>query len=461
MAASDVGAADLIDPAINLDPPASERQLGLPMATALIVGNMIGAGIFLLPSQLAPYGRTAFYGWLVTIAGVLCLALVLLALSRRIPGGPFIYVERAFGPLAAFLIMWSYLVGIWTGLPAIAIPGVSYLSLIEPALGRPLVAPCVTVAAIWAVVAINARGARSGGMVQLVTSVLKVLPLIAVALVAAAAFGGGGHAAEQSNAAFSGGSLAGAAALALFSMLGFECATMSTDKIRDPERNVPLSTIIGPVLTGLTYIAAYASVLFLLSGTRTAASPAPFAEAIAPLLGHEASTAVALFAAISAFGCLNGWLLVAGEVALTMARDGVLPAWLGKTTRIGTPVRAQVVAGIAATLLVVANYSKSMGGLFTFAALITTVSNLFLYAAVATAAVMLVRKLAAPFWLVPVALLALAFSLWAFYGAGAEPSLWGLALLASGLPIYWFMRRRGGSSRAAAGAPVEPEESSV
>jgi len=312
-------------------------QLGLPMATALIVGNMIGAGIFLLPSQLASYGRTAFYGWLVTIGGVLCLALVLIALSRRIPGGPFVYVERAFGPLVAFLIMWSYLVGIWTGLPAIAMPGVSYLSLIEPVLGRPLIAPCFTVGLIWVFVAINARGARSGGMVQLVTSVLKVIPLVAVALVAAASFGGGDRAAQQSDALFSGGSLAGAAALALFSMLGFECATLSTDKIRNPERTVPLATITGAVLTGFIYIAAYASVLFLLSASRTAASPAPFAEAIAPLLGHNASDAVALFAAISAFGCLNGWLLVGGEVTLTMARDGVLPPGSARRRALARP----------------------------------------------------------------------------------------------------------------------------
>jgi APA family basic amino acid/polyamine antiporter len=431
-------------------------QLGLPMATALIVGNMIGAGIFLLPSQLASYGRTAFYGWLVTIGGVLCLALVLIALSRRIPGGPFVYVERAFGPLVAFLIMWSYLVGIWTGLPAIAMPGVSYLSLIEPVLGRPLIAPCFTVALIWVFVAINARGARSGGMVQLVTSVLKVIPLIAVALVAAASFGGGDRAAQQSDALFSGGSLAGAAALALFSMLGFECATLSTDKIRNPERTVPLATITGAVLTGFIYIAAYASVLFLLSASRTAASPAPFAEAIAPLLGHNASDAVALFAAISAFGCLNGWLLVGGEVTLTMARDGVLPPWFGKTTRIGTPVRAQVIAGAAATLLVLANYSKSMAGLFTFAALVTTVAELFLYAGIAAAAIMLSRSLRGPAWLVPVAVVALVFSLWAFYGAGTEPSLWGLALFASGLPVYWLMRRGERSIPVVEASPVAP-----
>ena len=113
----------------------NDGKMGLSMATALVVGNMIGSGIFLLPSALAPFGKNAIYGWLLTTAGVLCLASVLAILSVRIKGGPFAYVEQTFGPAAGFLVMWAYLVGCWTGLPAIAIAGVSYLSRIEPALG--------------------------------------------------------------------------------------------------------------------------------------------------------------------------------------------------------------------------------------------------------------------------------------------------------------------------------------
>ena len=435
------------------------RQLGLPMTIALVVGNMIGSGIFLLPSQLAPFGANAIYGWLLTIAGVLCLASVLMILSARITGGPFAYVERAFGPLPAFLAMWAYLIGVWAGLPAISIAGVSYLSHIEPAIGLPGVAPLTAITFVWAFIVINALGTRSGGAVQLVTSILKVLPLIAVALVAAAAFGGGAHAAVQSTQALSGGSLAGAATLALFSMLGFESATMPADKVRDPKRTVPVATIVGTLLTGVIYIGSYASVLFLLSSARTAVSPAPFADAIEPLLGPIASTAIALFAAISALGCLNGWVLVGGEIPLTLARDGVLPRWFAKVSRFGTPVRAQAVAGVVATLLILANYSKSMAGLFAFSALVTTVSSLFVYGGVAVAALALVagsriRSAILPFLAVP----GLVFSLWAFWGAGKEPSLWGVALLATGVPIHFLMRRGASSTPPAVIVPAAPAE---
>src|SRR5512146_675585 len=95
---------DLPGDVVSADLPQKiERQLGLPMASALIVGNMIGAGIFLLPAALAPYGRSAIYGWLLTIAGVLCLSGVVANLSAHFEGGPFAYVERAFGPGAAFM----------------------------------------------------------------------------------------------------------------------------------------------------------------------------------------------------------------------------------------------------------------------------------------------------------------------------------------------------------------------
>ena len=439
---------------------AKARQLGLPMTIALIVGNMIGAGIFLLPAQLAPLGPNAVYGWLLTIGGVMCLATVLMILSARISGGPFAYVEQTLGALPAFLIMWVYLIGCWAGLPAIAIAGVSYLSHVEPAIGRPGIAPTIALVAIWATVAINSRGARSGGAVQLVTSVLKVLPLVAAAVVAAASFGSGSHSAIQTSQPLSGGSLAAAATLALFSMLGFECATMPADKIRNAKRTVPIATITGPLITGVIYVAAYASVLFLLSGPRTAASPAPFADAIAPLLGPAAATVVALFAAISALGCVNGWVLIAGEVPLTLARDGVFPMWFAKTSRLGTPVRAQLVAGAVSTLLILANYSKSMAGLFAFSALVTTVTSLFLYAAVSAAALALVATGRVRSWVLAAAAVpGLIFALWAFWGAGEEPSLWGVALLATGIPIYFLMRRGERSSllaEAAQAAPPEP-----
>jgi APA family basic amino acid/polyamine antiporter len=434
----------------------SERQLGLAMAIALVVGNMIGAGIFLLPATLAPYGQNAIYGWLVTIGGSMCLAVTLARLAGKIPGGPFAYVERAFGPEAGFVVMWSYLVSVWSALPALAIAGVSNLSSVIPSLGGAIVAPGLAIAFVWILMLVNSQGARAAGSVQLVTSVLKSLPLIAVAIVAAAYLGRGGHAAQQAQVSVSGGAIAAAAALSIFSMVGFESATLPAGKIRNAERTVPLATLTGAAVTGLIYLGATWAVLYMLPSATAAASPSPFADAVQPVVGPVAGAAVAIFAGISALGCLNGWVLCSGEIPLTLARDGVFPAWFAKTTPIGTPVRAQAVAAAVATCLIATNYSRSMTGLFAFMTLISSVATLVLYTACAAAALkLLARGMLTGAALAVCAALGLAFSLWAYWGAGAEPSLWGAALLATGIPVWWAVRQT--RRRASASSTPEPE----
>ena len=428
-----------------------KRLLGPWMTVALVIGNIIGAGIFLLPAALAPFGQNAIYGWLLTIAGALCLAWVFGQLSSRIDGGPYAYVREAAGELPAFIVMWSYWISIWTGFTVLAIAAVSYASSIVPALGGPVAAPTAAIAAVWLFTLVNMRGARSAGAVQLVTTVLKLLPLVAVVLVAAILFGRGDEPAALTATEVSTGAIATAGTLALFSMLGFESATLATAKVANAARVVPRATVAGTALVGLIYLVACTAVLFLLSGERAAASAAPFADAIAPALGPAAGTLIAGFAIVSALGCLNGWILCSGEVPLELARDGVFPRWFAATTAIGTPVRAQIVSSLLASLLIVSNYSRSMAELFSFMLLVTTTVTLVLYLSCALSALRLMAqgRVKAPL-LAVTAILGVLFALWAVWGAGAEATIWGLALLATGFPVYFLMRWKAGSSPPAA-----------
>jgi basic amino acid/polyamine antiporter, APA family len=452
---STAAAAAVIDPPINVDPAPGERQLGLPMATALVVGNMIGAGIFLLPALLAPFGQNATYAWLLTIAGALFLAVTFAILSRRIEGGPFVYVERAFGPEVAFVVVWSYLVSIWTANAILPIAAVSNFSHFAPVLGHPIVAPATAILFLWVLLLVNINGARAAGFVQVLTTLLKALPLIAVFLIAAIYFGRGVPAAPQSPMPISGGAIAAAAALALFSMLGIECATVSADKVKDPHRTIPIASVLGPAIAGAIYLGVTWAVLYLLPGAEAANSPSPFADAAQPVVGPIAGSLIALFAGISALGALNGWLLCSGEIPLKLARDGAFPAWFAKTSGPGTPVRAQVVGCIAATLLIVSNYSRSLAGLYAFITLISVVSTLVLYVGCsASALTLLARRRLTGALLGICATMGLIFSLWAFWGAGLEPSLWGLALVATGIPVWLAVRR---SRRIASVGRSSPE----
>ena len=163
----------------------SAKPLGFWMCTSLIVGNVIGMGIFLLPAALAPFGWNAFLGWGITLIGCTFIAYAFAQLARTLPeqDGPYGYTRHTFGSGMAFFVMWCYWVSTWITNATIAIGVVGYLEAIFPVMHRqPLLAPAAALGLIWIFVLVNMRGARTSGRVQMVSTVLKLLPLAAVIL---------------------------------------------------------------------------------------------------------------------------------------------------------------------------------------------------------------------------------------------------------------------------------------
>lgn len=444
---------------MNRATSAPPRQLGLWMCLALVIGNMIGSGFFLLPATLAPFGWNGVAGWIITTAGALCLALVFGRLARAYPqaGGPYAYSRLAFGPFAAFVVAWSYWVSMWVGNVAIATGVIAPLSTVFPAI-TPFSA-VITLGLIWSLTAINCLGAKAVGQIQLVTTILKFLPLAAVFVLAVFVIvQGGGEAAPELRTAdlgFDGKTgIAAAAALVLWSFLGLESATVPAERVENPERNIPRATLIGVVVTGLVYTFVCSSVALLTPVEQIAHSGAPMAEFIRLHWGGSAAVLIALFAAIAAFGTLNGWVLMQGELPWAMAKDGVFPAWLAKLSRFGTPARAHIVASLLMTAVVAVNYTRTMADLFGFLILLATTASLVAYFVCSLAAV----KLGVGRKAVPIFVIAAIFSLWAIWGAGTEAIKWGIALLASGVPLYFLMNRRGRSTPQREAVPAGPAE---
>lgn len=424
------------------------KPLGIWMCAALVVGNMIGSGVFMLPASLAPYGWNAVIAWLLTIGGSLCLAYVFAKLAGAFPraGGPFAYTEEAFGRAPGFLVAWSYWISVWVSNAAIAIAAVSYLSVFMPAIAKtPGLAALLTVAVVWAATAINCAGARSAGWIQLVTTILKLIPLIAVAGLAFSVLHAKGPAviAPFEPSALSGGSITAAAALTLWALLGVETATIPADKVKDPARTIPRATLAGTAFAGLVYLVVSSGVLLLTPTAVLQGSNAPFVDFVTYHGGGDFRLVLAAFAAISALGALNGWSLIQGELPAAMAREGVFPSWFGKTTANGTPVRSHVASSALVTILVLMNYAKSMADAFTFMALLATAASLFAYLFCSLAVLRLMQqgRMARSKGLGAVAAVAAVYSAWTFYGAGWSVTFWGLVLLAAGVPIYWLMRR--------------------
>jgi APA family basic amino acid/polyamine antiporter len=422
--------------------------LGFWTCVALVVGNTIGSGVFLLPASLAPYGLNSIVAWILTACGCVLLAIVFARLSRAYPeaGGPYAYVHLAFGPFTAFIVAWGYWISIWVGNAAIATGAVSYLTPLMPWIdSAPGSSAAVTLFFLWALTAVNVYGIKASGWVQNVTTVLKVLPLLAISAL-------GLFAVRSTTVAAAAGiplSLSGttaAATLTLWALLGLESATIPASKVRDPGRTIPTATLLGTVLTALICIIACTTVLLLVPPATLARSNAPFVDLASAFWGASAGKFLAVFAAISGFGALNGWILLQGELPNVMAKNGVFPRIFARDSPRHTPTFALLFSSSLVTLLILMNYQKSMVSVFTFMILLSTTACLVLYLLCSLALLRLqwTGHIKSPrMHTVPLAIIgviATAFSLWAIVGAGREAVLWGAVLLLLGAPVYFLVR---------------------
>jgi APA family basic amino acid/polyamine antiporter len=375
------------------------------------------------------------------------LALVFARLARLNPatGGPYAYTRRAFGDLPGFLVAWGYWISVWCTNAALSVAFVGYLDPFIPGLVRnPVAAAALAVGALWLLTGVNVLGVRTAGRVQVATTALKIFPLVFVGIAGVFLLDRSHFAiAAAGPGAFARG-VTSTATLTLWAFLGLECATIPAGSIRDAERVIPRATIVGTILTGIIYIISTIGVMGLLPPAMLSQTTAPFADAARAFGGDRAAALVALGAAISCFGALNGWILIVGQLPMAVAQDGLFPRIFGRLSGRGTPVAGMTIGGILATILITMNYSRGLVELFTFIILLATLSTLVPYAFCSLAGFITNRggppgrQAAAPSI---IAALAFAYSLWAIGGAGAEVVYWGFLLLMAGLPVYvWVVR---------------------
>lgn len=417
------------------------RQLGLVAALALVLGNMVGSGVFLLPATLAPHGWSALGGWAIAIAGTLALAGCYAALSCRMPGlcGPYAFVDEAFGANASYFSAWSYWIGVWVGNAALAVAVVSNLTVLWPGLASvPGLGAGAAMAVLLLVTLINLAGVRAVSAVQQATTAIKLVPLLAVLAIAGFVLATKGEAAVVTPpTAMDWGAVTTCVTLTMWAFLGFESATLPADKIRNPEFTVPFATIAAPALAGLLYMAISAAMIALVPAEALAASNAPFADFAAPFLGSEVAALIGLFAAISALGSINGLTLAAAELPRALAHAGQFPPSFARLNKADAPAASLWLAGGLAAVLVVMNYSRSLASLFEFTILVATSAMLVGYLAVALAAL---KRLGGVLRIVGLA--GTAYALFALYAAGLEPNLWCIGLVAAGLPVLLYARSR-------------------
>jgi len=452
------------------------RALGLTSATGLVIGSIIGTGVFTMPAVLAGAGTSSLLVLGVISVGAMLLAVLFGQLTRRVPnsdGGLYAYARHEFGDFAGYLTGWCYWVQSWAGNAAIVSSWVLYVDALF-GIRHPsgMTNWGIALIGLWIPAAINLSGARYMAWFQNATAVLKFVPLLFVGVA-------GWFFVKTSNfGAFnaSGGSLYGAigiaAGVALFSFIGVEVAAITAKRVKDPVRNVGRASLLGTAASAILYLAVSAAVMGLVAHGRLVATGAPFVPAFETIFAHWswAGKLIALLAVISGIGALNGWTLVTAEVSRAPALDGLFPRQFAWTDRKDTAWFAILVAAILPSALMLWSYTTKTGlTVFTYLVdlSVVTVAIPYFFSACAQLAYLvsgrrrvhgapLARDLA-------IAVAAVLFSTWVAMASGYSAVYDALLILLIGIVGYAFLkvrRERLGLAKAPADrvAPAEPAQ---
>ncbi|HET7292951.1 MAG TPA: APC family permease [Vicinamibacteria bacterium] len=425
------------------------RGLGPVAAVALVVGNIIGAGIYVVPGSLAAIaGPLSLVAWVINLAGYFCLAAVFADLGAAYPisGGAQVYVRRAFGDLAGFESAYLYWLSSMIGNAAYPTAFVGYLAVLVPSVSAPLPAFLVAQALLWSLTLVNVAGVRVGGAVQVLTAILKVLPL---AVVSVALLASGSPSNLAPFAPHGWGALFPAISLVSWLLMGTETVTIPAEEIEGAGRTIRRSAYVGFGIVAVLYLVFNFAVAFGVPATEIASSSAPIAFAAERVLGPTGGTLVALGAMVSAAGVLNGWILVTGRLPYAAARDGLAPGRLARIDpRTGTPVAAIALSSVPPALLLLLYFDRSLIEAYNLMALTSTAMALLVLGGACAAEVMLLRREPEAFAAAQRrrgpyrALAGLAFVAVMLAGVGGMPAL--LTLLAAGglAPCYLRFRKQ-------------------
>jgi basic amino acid/polyamine antiporter, APA family len=432
------------------EPSTAPGKLGLWTSASLVTGNMIGSGVFLMPAALAAYGSIGLLGWLFAAAGAFLLAKVYSNLSKLLPqadGGPYAYTRKGFGDFAGFLVAWGYWISIWCTNAAIAVALVSALSTFFPILAASAVTAVLTgLAAIWFLTWVNTRGIVASGKLQLVTTVLKIIPLLLVSVAGLFFIKAENFLPVNISGASNFAAVTASATLTFFAFLGLECATIPSGSVANPEKTIPRATMLGTITATVIYILSSVSIMGMIPAKALQHSVTPFADAAVIIWGSSARYFVSAGVVIAAFGALNGWILIQGQIPFAVAKDRLFPAVFSKLNKKGVPAPGIIIGSVLVSVVMSMNYTKGLVEQFKFLILLSTLTVLvpYLFSTAAYIVIKIEKKYFGNRWLqsVILALLAFLFSLWAVAGAGQETVYWGFILLMAGIPFYVWIHWR-------------------
>lgn len=433
--------------------PEKKKKMGLFMATVIVIVNMIGTGIFLLPSSMASIGGISIYGWIVATIGATGIGLVFALLGSSIPkaGGPYGYARDSLGPYIGFQTNYIYWLANLVGNIAVAATVTGYFVSLIPVLKG--TETMFTILIIWVATGINLAGPRWVGFSTSWATVIAMIPLGFIAIGGWYWFDGATYLQgwnPQKNSVWEAISLS--VPFALWAYMGVESAAVDSNLIENPHRNVPLATMLGLGISAALYIATCSVLMGIIPADELAKSSAPFAAAAEKTVGPIGATIIAICAILKGGASLIGWTLNISETACAAAKDGLFPRIYGREDHRGVPIWNFIISGILMTLVVVGTASPSLTKQFNEIINMAVILVVLPYLYSAVALVEYETKRQAQGWrnasTVLIVAVASVYCLWVIVGSEARLTRDAMILLFISIPIYPLFERRMKKARA-------------
>ena len=425
----------------------STHKMGMMALTLVTASNMMGSGVFMLPTNLAGVGSISIFGWVVTIIGVIALALVFAKSSLLTPrmGGIVAYANDAFGPFVGFQSTLCYWISAWIGNVALLVAGVGYLSYFFPALHNPMYSCIAAIAILWGFVLLGSCGARIAGSAQSFTASCMLVVVLGVGLVGWFWFNPKLYFEVYNGTGGSDGhAIMSAASLALWGFLGVESAVVSTGQVDKPEYTVPRATVMGLLIASACYVSSTSVIMGIVPHKVLVGSSAPFADAARYMFGPLAGNIASALSIIACFGSLSGWLILQSEAPRAGAKAGLFPKFFGEVNKNDVPVKSLIFTGVLMSLVLMMTASPNLAKQFQVVILLSVFASLmpYMYSLVALPVIMMSHKInkGSTFMFYGVlVVIGMAYCLFALLGSGSDSLYWGTLMMGITIPLYSYV----------------------
>lgn len=429
---------------------APQKKMNVVQLTFIVMVNMMGSGIIMLPSNMAKVGAISLLSWIVTALGSLAIAwgFAQAGIFNQRAGGLAAYAEDAYGKDGYFQVFFLYFLSLAIANVAVAISALGYLASFFPGLtATPVATALGVIALLWITTVANFGGPSLTGKIGSVTVWGVILPVGFMALAGWFWFNGATFAEAWNPKGISiAEGMGSSIALTLWAFLGMESASQNASAVENPKRDVPLACMFGTLGAAVIYILSTAVIQGIVPNAELAESTGPFGLAYAKMFNPAIGQVVMALAVMACVGSLLGWQFTLASTAKDAADARLFPAVFGKATAAGAPLMGMVILGIVQTLMALMTISPDLNEQFSALVNLAVVTNVLPYVIALSALWVMMRDAKVE----PgtnklntfVAVVALAYSIYALYASGKDAVMGGMLVLAIGYLVWGLIAPR-------------------